>query len=184
MRTKTKAVFLDRDGVLNEAVYRGENCVVAGKKVEWTAPWSMDEFRPCPGVVESLAELGKLGFLRILITNQPDVAYGCMSQGENDRIMREARKLPLDDIFICYHTRYDGCDCKKPKPGMFMEAAEKHDIDLGESWSIGDRAADLIPSQALGCKTVLIQGPQGNGVEADFYVNNLTEAIRVIKEHI
>lgn len=184
MQKKAKAVFIDRDGVLNESVYRGEHCIVAGKKVKWTAPWNMGEFRPIQGVSEALRKMGDLRFVRILVTNQPDVAYGMMTQQENDRIMDETRKLPLDDVFICYHGRTDGCDCKKPKPGMFIAAAEKHNIDLSESWSIGDQATDLRPPKELGCRTILIRGPQNRGVEADFYAATLLEAVEVIKKHL
>jgi D-glycero-D-manno-heptose 1,7-bisphosphate phosphatase len=124
-----KAVFLDRDGVINHCVDRGL-ADIASAKVRWTAPYRYDEFKLKSGARESLELLGRHGLLRILVTNQPDIAYGNPSPEDHERIMAEIKNLPLNDIFICYHRREEGCVCKKPLTGMLLEAARKWDIDL------------------------------------------------------
>ncbi len=184
MQTKAKAVFLDRDGVINDVIDRGEDCVITGKKVRWTAPWTYGEFRLKEGVAEVLAEIGQLGFLRILVTNQPDIAYGKMTRDTHERIMARIKELPFDDVAVCFHTRYDGCSCKKPKPGMLSTAAEKLNIDLASSYIIGDTSDDVGAGEAAGCMTILVTGEQNQGASADYRVKNLTEAVEVIKKHI
>lgn len=156
-----RAVFLDRDGVINDL---GDG----------HAPFKYDEFKIKNGVRGALDGLGRIGFLRILITNQPDVAYGNMSRVDYDKIMADVKKLPLDDIFVCQHRRDDGCECKKPKPGMLLQAAKKWGIDLQKSFMVGDSKSDIKAGQAAGCKTVLIDGVR---------VKNLSEAVRYIHEN-
>jgi len=184
MSIKTKAIFLDRDGVINNCVDRGEDCVVAGKKVRWTAPWIYNEFHLKSGVKEILYRMKDLDFLLILATNQPDVKYGTMKKEDHERIMSDIHKLPFDDIFVCMHGRDEGCDCKKPKLGMFLQAIKKYNIDCKESYAIGDRSNDLKPAKELGCKTILIKSEQGKGVNADYKVLNLQEAVEIIKNII
>ncbi len=184
MRKKAKAVFLDRDGVINDVVDRGDNCVVGGKKVRFTAPWTYDEFRLKEGVPEALEEICRCGYLRILVTNQPDMAYGTMTRDAYDRIMADIKKLPLDDSMVCLHTRYDGCSCKKPKPGMLITAAEKWNIDLVSSYIIGDTDEDIGAGTHAGCRTILIAGRQNEGIEADYRATNLREAVTIIKQQV
>ncbi|KKT29452.1 MAG: histidinol-phosphate phosphatase family protein [Parcubacteria group bacterium GW2011_GWC1_44_10] len=175
---------MDRDGVINDTVDRGENVFVQDKKVRWTAPWRHDEFHCKDGVAVALEEFGKLGFLKILVTNQPDVVYGNMSQLEYDKIMADIKELSLDDIFVCMHGRDDGCECKKPKPGMLISAAQKWGIDLKKSFMVGDSESDIKASQAAGCKTILIDCAQNKNLKADARVTNLSEAVRYIHENI
>ena len=179
-----RAVFLDRDGVINDTVDRGENFFVKGKQVRWTAPWRHDEFHLKNGVATALKELGRSSFLKILVTNQPDVIYENMSQLEYDKIMADVKKLPLDDIFVCAHGRDDGCECKKPKPGMLLEAAKKWGIDLQNSFIVGDSESDVKAGQAAGCKTILIDDSQNKDIAADIHVTNLSEAVEYIYENI
>ncbi len=153
--TSKTAIFLDRDGLINETVDRGENCVVQGKKVRFTAPWKFSEFKFKAGVGEALNRLKEAGFLLILVSNQPDLSYGTLSSRDHGLIMAEVKKMPLDDIFICPHGRNDGCTCKKPKPGMILEAAKKWGIDLGESYVVGDSVVDIQAGQSAGCRTIL-----------------------------
>lgn len=143
-----RAVFLDRDGVLSRALVRD------GKPYPPAAP---SEVEILPGTVAALADLKKLGFLLVVVTNQPDVGRGTQKPEIVDAIhdrLKEA--LPLDDVFVCYHTDGDGCDCRKPLPGLIHRAAEKHGIDVAASYLIGDRWRDIEAGERAGCKTVLI----------------------------
>jgi D-glycero-D-manno-heptose 1,7-bisphosphate phosphatase len=137
-----KAVFLDRDGVLNAAVVR------AGKPYP---PDTLDALEILPGVAEALGRLRAAGFLNVVVTNQPDVATGQQRrevvEAMHDRL---ARALPLDAIEVCYHVEADHCDCRKPKPGMLQQAARALDIDLSQSSLIGDRWRDIAAGQAVG----------------------------------
>jgi D-glycero-D-manno-heptose 1,7-bisphosphate phosphatase len=143
-----RAVFLDRDGVLNEAVIRN------GKP---TAPWSPEELVIARGARELLGQLKGEGFLLIVVTNQPDVRRGQTSQTAVEQIHRKlSRELPLDDFFTCLHDDSDGCSCRKPLPGLLRQAAAKYEIELGSSYLIGDRWRDVDAGAAAGCRTVLI----------------------------
>lgn len=141
------AVFLDRDGVLNAAVIRG------GKPYPPATP---DELVVLDDVPEALARLRAAGFLLLVVTNQPDVARGAQRrevvEAMNDRLRCE---LPLDDFFVCYE---DGPSCpqRKPNPGMLLEAAARHSLDLAASYMVGDRWRDVEAGARAGCRTVLI----------------------------
>ena len=176
-----RAGFLDRDGGINDTVDRGENFFVKGKQVRWTAPYSYGEFKFKSGVAESLKKFGELGFLRIIVTNQPDVKYGFISKKEYDLIMSDLQSLPLDDIFVCLHARDDGCECRKPKPGMIVEAAKKWGIDLGKLLMIGDAEIDMDAGKAVGLRTILMDYEHNKDVAADVRVKNLSEAVKYIK---
>ena len=143
-----RAVFLDRDGVLNEPVLRN------GRPYP---PSGLDELIIVPGAEASLAHLKRHDFLLLVATNQPDVRRGTSTQAEVEKINRHlAKHLLLDDFFTCYHDDSDGCDCRKPLPGLFVQAAAKHGIDLANSYMIGDRWRDIDAGVAAGCRTVLI----------------------------
>ena len=138
-----RAVFLDRDGVLNAAVIRG------GKPYP---PASLAALKVMPGVDEALSSLRAAGYLNIVITNQPDVATGKQRmevvEAMHDRLFRE---LPLDGVKVCYHTDDQKCGCRKPKPGMLLQAAKEFGIDLARSFLVGDRWRDIAAGQAVGC---------------------------------
>ncbi len=143
------AVFLDRDGVINVNEVRG------GKPY---APTRLEDFKLLPGVEEAVHSLKAAGFLIVVATNQPDVTNGITPQATLESmhdLMR--KKLPIDDIKICYHTDADACDCRKPKPGMLLSAARDHDIDLAASYMVGDRWRDVAAGRAAGCATVLVE---------------------------
>ena len=126
-----RAVFLDRDGVINADLERN------GKPV---APTRFAEFRILPGVEEAARKLKAAGFLLVLVTNQPDVATGLTPRAEGEAMHAEIRRrLPIDDIMVCFQVDVDDCACRKPKPGMILEAAGKHGIDLAASYMVGDR---------------------------------------------
>ena len=145
---KARAVFLDRDGVINEAVVR------EGKPYP---PSSLAELKITAGTESALKALKEHGFKLIVVTNQPDVARGLQTKAAVETINQAlAASLPLDDIFVCYHSDEDRCDCRKPKPGMLLEAAKKHNIDLGRSYLVGDRWRDIDAGHNAGCKTILV----------------------------
>jgi D-glycero-D-manno-heptose 1,7-bisphosphate phosphatase len=143
-----RAVFLDRDGVINRAFVRD------GKPYP---PASLDELAIMPGARESLDALKQAGFLLIVVTNQPDIARGTKAPTEVEAIHTALQKaLPLDDFFICAHDDADQCDCRKPKPGLLLSAAEKHALDLSRSFMVGDRWRDVEAGAGAGCATVWI----------------------------
>ena len=172
-----RAVFLDRDGVLNRAVVR------AGKPYP---PQTLDEVIVEPGTAGCLAKLEQMGFLLIVVTNQPDVASGKQRQAVVEAINSYLQSLlPLDDVFVCYHGKNDGCHCRKPAPGMMLEAAARHGINLGASYIIGDRFRDVEAGQAAGCQTVWIDyayDEPGPREPADARVASLEQATAWIVE--
>jgi D-glycero-D-manno-heptose 1,7-bisphosphate phosphatase len=143
-----RAVFLDRDGVLVHASVRN------GKPYP---PASLQELEILPDVREALAELKKRGFLLIVVTNQPDVARGTQTRATIESMhaaLREA--LPIDDVLVCYHDDRDGCDCRKPKPGLLLQSAREHSLQLKDSYVIGDRWRDIDAGHEAGCTAVWI----------------------------
>jgi len=172
-----RAVFLDRDGVLAEPV------VVAGKPF---APESVDQLRILKQARILLERLKELGFLLIVVTNQPDVARGTLSGAELDRMHETlADALPVDEILDCRHDDGDRCECRKPKPGMLLEAARKHGIDLRASFVIGDRWKDVEAGTSAGCRTVEIDWgyrERRPSTEPDAVVSSLAEAVEWIIE--
>jgi D-glycero-D-manno-heptose 1,7-bisphosphate phosphatase len=143
-----RAVFLDRDGVLNRAVVRDG------------APYppdGLDELEILPDVPAALAALKECGFLLLVVTNQPDVARGRQPRAAVESIHAALRQaLPIDDFFVCYHDDRDACDCRKPKPGLLAQAAAKYGLDLRACYLIGDRWRDIDAGHAAGCRTVWI----------------------------
>jgi len=143
-----QAVFLDRDGVLNEVVLR------EGKP---RAPATFDEFTILPGVPEALQKLDQAGFLLIVVTNQPDVVCGTVKREVVEAMHERLRTLlPLDDIKVCYEIESIDSMCYKPKPGMLLEAARERAIDLSRSYMVGDRWRDVGCGRAAGCYTIFI----------------------------
>ncbi len=175
-----KAVFLDRDGVINDLICRGEDFFVCGKKIAYTAPFTFEELKIKPNVKEALAILREAGFLLIVVTNQPDVAYGLQSRVEYEKIMAEIEKLGFDDIFVCPHRRTENCSCKKPKIGLFLAAQKKWNIDFKNSYMIGDFRTDMEAGRDIRAFTILVSAEYNYGTACDFLVNNLLEAAELI----
>ena len=143
-----RAVFLDRDGVINRAFVRG------GKPYP---PASLAEFELLPGVEGAAAALRAAGFLVVVVTNQPDVATGVQRREVVEAMHDRLRVAGIcDDVRACYHTDADACDCRKPKPGMLLEAARDLQIDLPLSYMVGDRWRDVAAGKAAGCTTYFI----------------------------
>src|SRR5271166_3675592 len=142
------AVFLDRDGVLIRAVVRD------GKPFPPPGP---QEIELLPEVASSLHDLKAHGFALFVVTNQPDVARGTRTREAVEAIHQAlASALPIDEIFVCYHDDADNCSCRKPNPGLLLEAQRKHNVDLSRSFVVGDRWRDIDAGHAAGCKTVLV----------------------------
>jgi D-glycero-D-manno-heptose 1,7-bisphosphate phosphatase len=143
-----RAVFLDRDGVLNRSIVRD------GKPYP---PDSVAEMEILPQVGDALASLRSAGFLNIVVTNQPDVGAGKQKREIVEAIHRRLRsELALDDIKVCYHSDGDGCECRKPRPGMLLQAAREFGIDLEQSFMVGDRWRDVAAGQAAGCAVFFV----------------------------
>jgi len=169
-----RAVFLDRDGVLNATTVR--------ENVSYP-PASAAEVQILPGVSAALGRLKNLGFLLIVVTNQPDIARGTQTASEVDAINRILRdSLPLDSIRICPHDNADNCSCRKPKPGMILDAAGEFGVDLAACFVVGDRWSDIVAGAAAGCKTVLIQQTYSDAGKCrpDFLARDLAEAADII----
>jgi D-glycero-D-manno-heptose 1,7-bisphosphate phosphatase len=148
VRSAQPAVFLDRDGVLNEAIVRN------GRPYP---PRDPSELLITGGACAALEELKREGFLRIVVTNQPDIARGKANRADVDQINAQlATILPLDAIEVCEHDDKEQCDCRKPKPGMIRRAQEKLGVNLAGSFMVGDRWRDIEAGRRAGCRTILI----------------------------
>lgn len=145
------AVFLDRDGVLNDPWIDGD--VARG-------PQSLDQLVIVGGARAEMQQLRAAGFALIGITNQPDVAAGIVTLAAMEEINAHlAQHLELDAMYMCPHGNADGCNCRKPKPGMLLAAADNHDLDLSRSWLIGDRWVDILAGVAAGVRPLLVERP-------------------------
>lgn len=158
LKNKQKAIFLDRDGTINKYVGFLRN---------------IDDFELIDGVAEAIRKINESGYLAIVVTNQPVIARGEVSFNELEEIHNKMETLLgkegayLDAIYYCPHHPHKGyegerpelkidCDCRKPKPGMLLKAAEDFNIDLSQSWMIGDGQNDVVAGINAGCKTALI----------------------------
>ncbi len=165
---------MDRDGVLNASVIR------QGKPFP---PDSLDELTILPGVVEALLNLRAAGFLNIVVTNQPDVGTGKQRVEIVEAMHKQLREeLSLDDVKVCYHTDNQKCDCRKPNPGMLLEAAKDHGIDLRQSYLVGDRWRDVAAGQAAGCGCFFVdyEYQEQRPVRPYVAVKSLSEAVALI----
>ena len=171
---KEKAVFLDRDGVLNLSE------VVNGKPY---APRRLEDFIIVTEAYEATKLLSQEGFILIVVTNQPDVGNGLVTeeivQAMNQRLMEE---LPIDDIKVCFHSQSEKCACRKPKPGMITKAALEFNIDLEKSYMIGDRWSDICAGNAAGCSSLLIDRGYREKIEEqpNVFVYSMLEAVQNI----
>ncbi len=170
-----RAVFLDRDGVINRAILRN------GLPY---APTQLAEFEILPGVAEACAKLKAAGFLLVVATNQPDVGRGDVRQEVVEDIHGYmCGQLPLDRVEVCYHPgKGFECDCRKPKPGMLLDAARELGVDLAQSWMVGDRWRDIDCGHAAGCQTILIDYHYAEALRQtpDFRVTSLLAAADLI----
>jgi D-glycero-D-manno-heptose 1,7-bisphosphate phosphatase len=164
------AVFLDRDGVLNRVHVR--NGVTH-------PPGDVGEFELLPGVQAAACRLHAAGLPLVVVTNQPDVARGRQTREKVEEIHDRLRaELPLLGVLACFHDGADDCPCRKPRPGMLLEAARRWGLDLGRSFLVGDRWSDVLAGQAAGCRAVLVETPFSgrDHCQPDRCVRDLTEA--------
>ena len=190
---KKRAVFLDRDGVLNPTwgkdVYENPE-----------SPLRFEDFKIFPNVPYLIRQINQMGFLAIVITNQPAVAKGKMTLDDlkkmHNLLLSETTKAggKIEKIFTCLHhpdskqvkvPKFLGeCSCRKPKPGMIISAATEFHINLHQSWMIGDTWKDIAAGNLAGCQTILIGENDLNSSVPDFIAKDLAEAIRIIKRII
>lgn len=171
---RRRAVFLDRDGVVIRTDVRD------GKPY---AVRSLKRMRLLPGVRDAVATLRQAGFVMIIVTNQPDIGNGLVSAKTVQAMhARLHERLEIDDIKLCPHSQRDACLCRKPLPGMLLEAARDWNLDLKKSCMVGDRWGDIIAGKAAGCYTVFIERgytetPRENrNLTPDYYATSLPAA--------
>jgi D-glycero-D-manno-heptose 1,7-bisphosphate phosphatase len=167
-----RAVFLDRDGVINRAAPEGQ----------YVTRW--EELQFLPGVAQAITLLNGAGFRVIVVTNQRCVARGLLTVAAlkliHQRMCSElaAGGAVIDDVFFCPHEKQPPCSCRKPAPGMLLAAALKHQIDLTTSWMIGDSDIDIEAGRNAGCRTArILKKNEVAGCIADLSVHSLLEAI-------
>ncbi len=170
-----RALFLDRDGVLDELVFYESSG-------EWEAPRVVEDVRMIDGAAAALERFVDAGWMLFLITNQPNVAKGKASRADVERVHKavmRALNVPVAHSFICFHQADDACACRKPKPFFLHKAQTAFGVDLAQSWMVGDQDSDLLCGRAAGCKVALIEHrgsehKRGN-VEPDLRVRDLDE---------
>ena len=192
---KNKAVFIDRDGVINEILYFPDMGRI-------DTPFHPDQFRLLPKVPEAVRLINEMGYKAIVVSNQPGISRNNFSEEILSRIDEKMRALvsagggKLDAIYYCRHHP-DGtnplyrmsCECRKPKPGLFLQAARDLDIDLPSSYVVGDGFIDIEAGQAAGCKTILIgrrkcdlcRFMEDMNVHPGALVADLLEAVKMIR---
>jgi len=194
----TRAVFLDRDGVINEIVYFSELGVL-------DSPLNPRQFRLLPGVVEAIRAFNRLGLKVIVVSNQPAIAKGKMTEKAFERVrlkmkrLLEKRGAHIDAEYYCFHhplaktTKYRGnCDCRKPKPGLFLRAAKDFGLDLSRCYVLGDGLTDIKAGRAVGCRSFLIgklkcdlcKLMENEGVKPDLIVPSLLHGSEIIEKEV
>ncbi len=189
-----KAIFLDRDGVINNMVYHAEFGIV-------DSPANPDEFEMKPGVAEAVQQINRMGFLAVVVSNQPGVAKGKMTKTLLKATMEKMKDLLrkddayLDGVYFCMHHPNAKlkeyriiCDCRKPKPGLLFQAAADLDINLEGSYFVGDGITDVIAGKEAGCRTILVNSRKCYlcdelsrlEVEPDYMAENLKDAIQAV----
>ena len=172
-----KAVFLDRDGVINRPIIK--------KGISY-APTKLKDFRLFPKVKSSIKNLKKKGYKVFVVTNQPDVSRGKIKKETVVKMHKYLlRKVKPADIFVSYHDDNDRCACRKPKPGLLLNAVKKWNIDLKNSYIIGDRWKDIQAGKDAGCKTIFIdlKYKETKPKNPDFTTNSLLNAVHFIEKN-
>jgi len=188
------AVFLDRDGVVNELVYYEEHGII-------DSPFTVAQFRLLPGVIEAVRQLRDAGYTVVLVSNQPGIAKGYMSGEAFDRIKEKMKEdlakggACLDGEYYCLHhpeavvaELRANCECRKPEPGLLLQAARDLGIDLSTSWMIGDGLTDVSAGKKAGCQTILLGRMKCEvcrlmddlDTKPDGIATHLAEAVRII----
>lgn len=191
-----RAVFLDRDGVINRIVYHQDIGVL-------DTPFHPAQFKLLPGVSKALRKINDLGFKTILVSNQPGVAKKHMSLDnfwKIDQKMRKKlaeKKASLDAVYYCLHhprarsnTLKKVCNCRKPKPGLILKASKQHKVDLKNSYLVGDSLVDIQAGKNAGCITFLLGNHkcdlckfmEEKNTQPDFIVKDLNQAVKLIEK--
>lgn len=193
-----RAIFLDRDGVINAMVYHAEFGLI-------DSPATPEEFRLLPGTAEAIRRINELGFLAIVISNQPGVAKGKFTldllAATREKMARELAEqgAQLDAVYYCLHHPQAAieeyrqrCECRKPRPGLLLQAAEEWNVDLAQSYFLGDGITDVQAGQRAGCQTFLINSRKcymcdelaRQKVAPDFVAKDLPDAIEAISSMV
>lgn len=170
MSTQPKALFLDRDGVINQTVFwRGAQ----------RAPRDLSEWLWIDGVHETVRTLSARGYLVFVCTNQPDVVRGWQKREQVDAFHALIeRELPVSRVYACFHDNAAGCACRKPLPGMLLQAQREFGVDLASSFMVGDRGSDVEAGRAAGCRTVLFRpAPNDEPALADHEISALRDLL-------
>lgn len=172
-----KAIFLDRDGVINKAFIKDQKPY---------APLAYEELEILPGVKEAIVRLKNLNYICLVVTNQPDVSRGKIKKEtvvKMNKFLKE--EIKLDDFFVCYHDDHDNCKCRKPKSGLLKDAAQKWDVDFKKSYMVGDRWKDIEAGLNVGCKTIFINHnyKETKKIISNFTTNNLANAVYIIEKN-
>jgi D-glycero-D-manno-heptose 1,7-bisphosphate phosphatase len=174
-----RAVFIERDGILNE--------VRPGPKTQ-IAPLTIEEFKINKAAEPGLGKLKAAGFVLIVTTNQPGLSRGYQSRRELDRMHDIIKRcFPVDDIMVCPHDEADHCPCRKPRPGLLIEAAFKWHLNLDHSFVISDKWQDAEAARTAGCTSLLLKSPWVGTVHHDFVLPDLgaiTEKILSLKQQV
>lgn len=178
-RALRKAVFLDRDGVVNHLVDRGDTFMVGGKPCRYTAPWVLAELRLCPDVRPALELMWAKDYLPILVTNQPDLATGNMRLQDFAAIVQAMQELPFAAMYACKHHPKAGCACRKPAPGMLFTAATALELDPKGSYMVGDMETDILAGKVFGARTIRVT-TEDVQTAADHRVRSIMEAARLL----
>jgi len=166
------AVFLDRDGVINQVVFRNNAP---------SSPWTVEEFVFCEGVRAAVRQLKAAGLPVFVVTNQPDIARKNLDPRVAEKMTAILRQtLPIDDIRVCPHDNADNCPCRKPRPGMLISLAAQWHIDLKQSFFVGDSWKDMAAGREVGCTAILLQRPYNVGTDADRTAIALLDAVETI----
>ena len=175
-----KAVFVDRDGVINEPVWDVDS---------FESPYRPEDVILVPGAAEALARLRDAGFALVLVSNQPAAAKGKATREALDAVherVMDALRIELDGVYYCHHhPDFTGpCDCRKPAPGLLLRAADELGLELSESWMIGDADTDVAAARSAGTHAVLVTHPRTghrrSGAEADLIAPDLAGAAALI----
>ena len=164
-----QGIFFERDGILN---------LVRVERQHQVSPLTLEDFRLNEAIVPLLTKLKAAGFVLIATTNQPGLSRGYQSRRELDRMHDLLRsKLPLHDILVCPHDETDRCPCRKPKPGLLVEAGFTWHLDLDRSFVVSDKWQDAEAARTAGCMSLLLQSPWVGAVHHDFVLPNLTAIV-------
>jgi D-glycero-D-manno-heptose 1,7-bisphosphate phosphatase len=167
-----QGVFIERDGILNH---------VRVERQQQITPLTLEEFKVNEEAAPLIKKLKEAGLLLIVTTNQPGLSRGSQSRRELDRIHEALRRaLPVDDILLCPHDQSDHCSCRKPKPGLLVEAGFKWKLDMDRSFVISDKWQDAEAARCAGCTSLLLQSPWVGAVHRDFVLPDLGAVVSKI----